>query len=64
MRNLVNLNAGSGKSEKSFIGYFCRKYLMFELKKYRGAVSRKMAYGFKHDINYLANFQAGSCNVG
>ena len=35
-RNLTNFNAGSGKSENfTFMGYFCRKYAMFELKKYR-----------------------------
>ena len=31
------------------ITYFCRKYVMFELKKYRGFVSWKMTYGFKND---------------
>ena len=33
MRNLMNLNASRRKPN------FCRKYLMFELKTYRGAVS-------------------------
>ena len=30
------------------IAYFCRKYVMFELKKFRGFVSWKMTYGFKN----------------
>ena len=37
MRNLVNFNLSSGKSES--LGYFCRKYAMFELKKYKRVVS-------------------------
>ena len=33
MRNLVNFNTSSGKSENLYLdGYFCRKYVMFELK--------------------------------
>ena len=46
MRNFVNFIVSSGKSENleslkicTLIGYFCRKYVMFELKKYRGVVS-------------------------
>ena len=35
MRNLVNFNLSSGKSENL---HFCRKYVMFELKRYRGVV--------------------------
>ena len=39
MRNLVNFNASSGKSENcTLMGYFCRKYVIFELKK-RGVES-------------------------
>ena len=34
------------------MGYFCRNYVMFELKKYRVVVLQKMTYGFK---NYLIN---------
>ena len=34
MRNLVNINASSGKSTglHFLMGYFCRKYVMLELK--------------------------------
>ena len=43
MRNLVNFNPSSGKSENlHFDGLLCRKYVMFELRKYRGVVSWKM----------------------
>ena len=35
MRNLVNFNLSSGKSENL---HFCRKYVMFELKRYSGVV--------------------------
>ena len=31
--------------------YFCRKYVMFGLKRYRGVVLWKMTYGFKNDIS-------------
>ena len=34
----------------TLMGNFCRKYVMFKLKKYRGVVSLKMTYGFKNDI--------------
>ena len=39
----------------TMIDYFCRKYVMFELNKYRGVVLRKMIYGFKNDIRNLGN---------
>ena len=36
MRNLVNYNASSGKSENLYFDVLlCRKYVMFEPKKYR-----------------------------
>ena len=39
MRNLVNFNLSSGKSENfTLMGYFCRKYVIFELKRYTGVV--------------------------
>ena len=39
MWNLVNFNMSSGKSENQPTkGYFCRKYVMFELRQ-RGVVS-------------------------
>ena len=31
----------------TLVGYFCRKYVMFELKKYKGVVSWKVTYGLK-----------------
>ena len=37
MRNLVNFNAGSEvRKICTLMCYFCRKYIMFEPKKYRG----------------------------
>ena len=42
-RNFVNFNPSSGKSENlHFDRLLCRKYLIFELKNYRGVVSLKM----------------------
>ena len=33
IRNLVNFNPSSGKSENlHLMGYFCRNYVMFEIK--------------------------------
>ena len=58
MKNLVNFNSSSGKSES--LVYFCRKYVMFELKKYKGIVSGKMTFGFKNDISNLVNFHTSS----
>ena len=54
---LVNFNLSSGKSENLC---FCRKYVMFELKRYRGVVLWKMTYGFKNDISNLVNFHTSS----
>ena len=42
------------------MGCFCRKYVMFEPKRYRGDVLGKMTYGFKNDISNLVNFHASS----
>ena len=39
MRNLVNFTLSSGKSKIcTLMSQFCRKYVMFELKRYRGVV--------------------------
>ena len=40
MRNLVNLNVNSSKSENLHfdVFFFCREYIMFEPKKYRGVM--------------------------
>ena len=44
----------------TLMSYFCRKYAMFELKKYRGVLSWKMTYGFKSVIRKLVNFYTTS----
>ena len=44
----------------TLMGYFCRKYVMFELKRYRGVVLWKMTYGFKNDISNLVNLHTSS----
>ena len=39
MRNLVNSHQTTQKSENvTSMGYFCPKYMRFELKKYRGVI--------------------------
>ena len=51
----------------TFIGYFCPKYIMFELKKYRGVVFYdneegckiwriKLTFGLENDAGNLVNF--------
>ena len=58
MRNLVNFNVSSGKSE-SFIlmGYSCRKYVRFELKKCRVVKKcEKVLAVSKMTLSYLMNF--------
>ena len=48
----------------TLMGYlFCRKYVMFELKRYRGVVSWKMTYGFKNDIINSVNFHTSTSNL-
>ena len=49
-----------GLKVQTLMGYFYRKYVMFELKNYRGFVMWNMIYGFKNGISNLANFQANS----
>ena len=44
----------------TLIGYFCRNYVMFELKIYREVLSWNMSYGFKTDISNLGNFHTSS----
>ena len=53
----MNFNASSGNI---LMGYFGRKYVMFELKKYWGVVSWKMTYDFKNGIRNLVNFPTSS----
>ena len=39
MKNLVNFHPTSQKSQNfTSMGYFCLKYMRFELKKYRGVI--------------------------
>ena len=39
MRNLVNFDPTTQKSENLIsMGYFCPKYMRYELKKYRGVI--------------------------
>ena len=39
MRNLVNFHPTTQKSKNfTLMGYFCPKYMRFELKKYRGVI--------------------------
>ena len=42
------------------MGYFSRKYVMFELKRYRGVALRKMTDGLKNDIMNLVNIHTSS----
>ena len=44
----------------TLMGYFCRKYVMFELKRHGGIVSCKMTYAFKKNISSLINFRTSS----
>ena len=37
MKDLVNVHPTTQKS-KNLMGYFCPKYIRFELKKYRGVI--------------------------
>ena len=39
MRNLINFHPATQKSKNlTLMGYFCSKYMRFELKKYRGGI--------------------------
>ena len=38
MRNLTNFDPSTRKSHKFALGFFWTKYIMFELKKYRGVL--------------------------
>ena len=52
MKDLVNFHPTTQKS-KSFtsMGYFCRKYIRFELKKYRGVIFHNTEQWCKNWIN-------------
>ena len=47
----------------TLIGYFCQKYVMFELNKYRQVVSWKTTYGFKNEIRIWWIFTVVEINV-
>ena len=48
MRNLVNFYPTTQKPKNfTLMGYFCPKYMMFELKKYRGVIFRDTEQGCK-----------------
>ena len=56
----MNFNASSGKFENLlFEDYFWRKYVMFELTKYRVEALRT-TYDFKNDISNLVRFHKSS----
>ena len=44
----------------TLMDYFCRKYVMFELKRCRGVVLWTMTDGFENDISNLVNFHTSS----
>ena len=56
----ISMGALTGLKSFTLMCYFCKKNAMFELKKYRGVVSRKLTYGFKNDIRDLLNFHTNS----
>ena len=45
---------------RTLVGYFCQKYVMFELKWYRRVVSWKKTYGFKNYVRNLVNFHTSN----
>ena len=48
----------------TLMGYFCWKYAMFELKKYRGAVLWKMTYGFENNKTNFEIWWTSSWKLG
>ena len=44
------------------MGYFCRKYVMFKLERYREVVLQKITYGFRNDVSNLVNLHTSSWN--
>ena len=50
MRNLVNFNTSSGNSQNLHFdgGYFCRKYIMFELRNTEELCREKWVSKFSH----------------
>ena len=66
MRNLVNVNPSSGNSENlhfhGSMGYYCRKYVMFEQKKkiQRNCVVKNDLYMVSKMASNLVNFQTST----
>ena len=61
IRNLVNFNASSGKSENMlFDRLLLQKVCNVWAKKYREVVSWKTTFGFKNDRSNLVNFHISS----
>ena len=42
------------------MGYFCRKYVMFKLERYREVVLQKITYGLRNDVSNLVNLHTSS----
>ena len=49
IRNLTNFDLNTQKSQKIFIlmGFFCAKYILLELKKYKGVTFHGTEEGYK-----------------
>ena len=49
IRNLTNFDLNTQKSQKTFIlmGSFCAKYILLELKKYKGVIFHGTEEGYK-----------------
>ena len=72
MKNLVNLNESSGKSENQhFDLLFCQQHIKFQLKKYRRIISHytkkkdpnfkeKLTFCLKNDMSNLLNLNPSS----
>ena len=58
MRNLVNFHPTTQKSKNfTSMGYFCPKYMRFELKKYREVISHDTEQWCKISMNLVLWFQ-------
>ena len=57
-KNLVNFDPSTRKSQKicTLMGFFCAKYIMFDLKNYRGVIE-KLTCGLENDMKNLVNLQ-------
>ena len=64
MRNLVLTRLAKSLKIWTLMGYFCQKYVMFELKKLQRSCVVKNQSVFKNDIRNLVNFQVVGSNKG